>query len=102
MAVMRKLGHTLVVWWLDCLSSSLKVLIEMVGRLESSDISLITLHESINTSSSTSKLFFHFFGTLAEFERNLIRERTQAGQRVRGDPRAGGSRLWIGTSGNWL
>ena len=50
----------------------------MVGRLESLNISLISLHESINTSSSIGKLVFHLFGTLAEFERNLIRERTRA------------------------
>ena len=70
---------TLVVWRLDRLSRSLKVLIEMVGQLESLNISLISLHESIKTSSSTGKLVFHLFGALAEFERNLIRERTRAG-----------------------
>ena len=80
-------GDTLVFWRLDRLSRSLKDLIEMVGRLESLNISLIRLHESIKTSSSTGKLVFHLFGALAEFERNLIRERTRAGlpaARVRG------------------
>ena len=80
-------GDTLVFWRLDRLSRSFKDLIEMVGRLESLNISLIRLHESIKTSSSTGKLVFHLFGALAEFERNLIRERTRAGlpaARVRG------------------
>ena len=54
----------------------------MVTRLKSSGISLKSLHEAIDTSSSTSKLVFHLFGALAEFERNLIRERTRAGLRA--------------------
>ena len=72
-------GDTLVVWRLDRLSRSLKDLIEMVSLLESRDIGLKSLHESIDTRSSSGKLVFHMFGALAEFERNLIRERTQAG-----------------------
>lgn len=72
-------GDTLVVWRLDRLSRSLKNLIEMVSLLESRDIGLKSLHESIDTRSSSGKLIFHIFGALAEFERNLIRERTQAG-----------------------
>ena len=75
-------GDTLAVWRLDRLSRSLKDLIEMVTRLESSGIGLKSLHEAIDTSSSTGKLVFHLFGALAEFERNLIRERTQAGLRA--------------------
>jgi len=51
----------------------------MVGQLESRGIGLQSIHESIDTSSSTGKLVFHIFGALAEFERSLIRERTQAG-----------------------
>ena len=70
---------TLAVWRLDRLSRSLKDLIEMVTRLESSGVGLKSLHEAIDTSSSTGKLVFHLFGALTEFERNLIRERTQAG-----------------------
>ena len=66
----------------DRLGRSRKDLIEMVTRLESSGIGLKSLHEAIDTSSSTGKLVFHLFGALAEFERNLIRERTQAGLRA--------------------
>ena len=47
--------------------------------LETRGIGLKSLHESIDTTSSSGKLIFHVFGALAEFERNLIRERTQAG-----------------------
>jgi DNA invertase Pin-like site-specific DNA recombinase len=72
-------GDVLVVWRLDRLSRSLKDLIDMVTLLESRKIGLKSLHESIDTSSSSGKLIFHMFGALAEFERNLIRERTQAG-----------------------
>jgi DNA invertase Pin-like site-specific DNA recombinase len=68
-----------VVWRLDRLSRSLKDLIEMVSLLESRGIGLRSLQEAIDTSSSSGKLIFHIFGALAEFERNLIRERTQAG-----------------------
>lgn len=72
-------GDTIVVRRLDRLSRSLKDLIEMVTLLESKEIGLKSLKEAIDTSSSSGKLVFHIFGALAEFERNLIRERTQAG-----------------------
>lgn len=80
-------GDTLVVWRLDRLERSLKDLIELVTDLEARRIGLQSLHESLDTTSSAGKLIFHLFGALAEFERNLIRERTQAGlqaARVRG------------------
>ena len=84
-------GDVLVVWRLDRLSRSLKDLIEVVGRLETLDIGLKSLHESVDTSSSTGRLVFHLFGALAEFERNLIRERTRAGlQAARARGRKGG------------
>ena len=84
-------GDVLVVWRLDRLSRSLKDLIELVSLLESKGIGLKSLHESIDTSSSSGKLIFHIFGALAEFERNLIRERTHAGlQAARARGRKGG------------
>jgi DNA invertase Pin-like site-specific DNA recombinase len=84
-------GDTMVVWRLDRLSRSLKDLIEMVNQLESRGVGLKSLHESLDTSSSSGKLIFHIFGALAEFERNLIRERTQAGlQAARARGRKGG------------
>ena len=51
----------------------------MASQLKGRSIGLKSLHESIDTTSSSGKLIFHVFGALAEFERNLIRERTQAG-----------------------
>ena len=72
-------GDTLVVWRLDRLSRSLRDLIETVTLLESRGVQLKSLHESIDTASSSGKLIFHLFGSLAEFERNLIKERTLAG-----------------------
>ncbi|RZN52418.1 recombinase family protein [Escherichia sp. E13S3] len=84
-------GDTLVIWRLDRLSRSLKDLIEMVKLLESKNIGLKSLQESIDTTSSSGMLIFHLFGALAEFERNLTRERTQAGlQAARARGRKGG------------
>jgi len=72
-------GDTIVVWRLDRLSRSLKDLIELVNLLQSKNIGLMSLKESIDTESSSGKLIFHIFAALAEFERNLIKERTKAG-----------------------
>ncbi|HAT3881873.1 TPA: recombinase family protein [Legionella pneumophila] len=72
-------GDVIIVWRLDRLSRSLKDLIQVVSDLESKGIGLKSIHESIDTTSSSGKLIFHIFGALAEFERNLIRERTHAG-----------------------
>ncbi len=84
-------NDVIIVWRLDRFSRSLKDLIEMVALLDSKKIGLKSLHESIDTSSSSGKLIFHIFGALAEFERNLIRERTHAGlQAARARGRKGG------------
>jgi len=76
---MLRNGDTLVVWRLDRLGRSLKHLIELVSELEEREIGFKSLTESIDTTSPTGKLVFHLFGALAEFERNLIAERTKAG-----------------------
>jgi DNA invertase Pin-like site-specific DNA recombinase len=68
-----------VVWRLDRLGRSLKHLIEVVTDLEKRGIGFKSLTENIDTTTSGGKLIFHIFGALAEFERNLIRERTNAG-----------------------
>lgn len=84
-------GDTLVVWRLDRLGRSLKDLIALVEDLEQRQIGFRSLQESINTTTSGGKLIFHVFGALAEFERNLMRERTQAGlQAARARGRKGG------------
>ncbi|OWY31954.1 recombinase family protein [Herbaspirillum aquaticum] len=79
---MLRAGDTVVIWRLDRLGRSLKNLIELVERLEAAKVGLRSLQENIDTTSSGGKLVFHLFGALAEFERNLIRERTQAGLRA--------------------
>lgn len=72
-------GDSLVVWRLDRLGRSLKHLIEVVEQLETQGVGFISLQEGFDTTTSGGKLIFQLFGALAEFERNLIRERTQAG-----------------------
>jgi DNA invertase Pin-like site-specific DNA recombinase len=72
-------GDTLVVWRLDRLGRSLPHLITTLTGLEERGIGFKSLTENIDTTTSGGKLIFHIFGALAEFERNLIRERTQAG-----------------------
>lgn len=72
-------GDTLVVWRLDRLGRSLPHLITTMTNLEERGIGFKSLTENIDTTTSGGKLIFHIFGALAEFEGNLIRERTQAG-----------------------
>jgi len=72
-------GDTLVVWRLDRLGRSLKHLIETVTTLKERGVSFKSLTENIDTSTATGNLVFQIFGALAEFERNLIKERTVAG-----------------------
>lgn len=72
-------GDTLVVWRLDRLGRSLPDLVQIVAELEQQGVAFESLTEKIETSSAAGKLVFHVFAALAEFERNLIRERTHAG-----------------------
>ena len=72
-------GDTLCVWRLDRLGRSLKHLIEILTNLHEKGIEFKSLTENIDTSTPTGKFMFHMIGALAEFERNLIRERTMAG-----------------------
>jgi DNA invertase Pin-like site-specific DNA recombinase len=72
-------GDILVVWRLDRLGRSLPHLITTMTDLEERGIGFKSLTENIDTTTSGGKLIFHIFGALAEFERNLIRERTNAG-----------------------
>lgn len=72
-------GDTLVVWKLDRLGRSLPHLVETVRELVARGVGFKSLQENIDTTTSGGKLIFHIFASLAEFERDLIRERTNAG-----------------------
>jgi len=93
-------GDVLVVWRLDRLGRSLKYLIEIITTLNERGIGFKSLTEQIDTTTSGGKLIFHVFGALAEFERDVIRDRTQAGliaARARG--RMGGRPKKLATGG---
>ncbi len=84
-------GDTLVVWRLDRLGRTLKQLIELINELHTKGIGFKSIREYIDTTTSTGKLTFHIFASLAEFERDIIRERTNAGlQAARARGRQGG------------
>ncbi len=88
-------GDTLVVWRLDRLGRSLRHLIDTVTALDERGVGFRSLRESIDTTTAGGRLVFHLFGALAQFEREIIRDRTVAGlaaARARGataaDPRS--------------
>ncbi len=72
-------GDTLVVWRLDRLGRSLRHLVTVVADLKEREVAFESLTEKIDTSSAVGELVFHVFASLAQFERQLISERTQAG-----------------------
>lgn len=72
-------GETLVVWKLDRLGRSMAHLIETVRKLEAKGVGFRSLSEGVDTTTPGGTLVFHLFGALAQFERDLIRERTRAG-----------------------
>ena len=72
-------GDTVVIWKLDRLGRSLKHLVELVGELAERKVGLQSLNDPIDTTHAQGRLVFNLFASLAEFERELIRERTQAG-----------------------
>lgn len=91
--VMRNLreGDTLVIWKLDRLGRNLAHLIHLTNKLIEKKVGLISLNDPIDTSTAQGRMIFGIFATLAEFERELIRERTQAGlQSARARGRKGG------------
>lgn len=84
-------GDTLVVWKMDRLARSLKQLIDTVDELKSKGIGFRSLTQHIDTSTPEGKVMFHFFAVIAEFERDMIRERTMAGlEQARSMGRKGG------------
>ncbi len=93
-------GDTFVVWKLDRAGRSLKHLMELLKDLQERGIEFLSLTEQIDTTTPGGKLIFHLMGALAEFERDLIRERTNAGlaaARARG--RVGGRPRKLKTNG---
>jgi len=86
-------GDTLVVWRLDRLGRSVRHLVNTVHELEAQEIQLRSIQEQLDTGSPGGRLIFHVFGALAEFERDLLRERTHAGlEAARRRGRVGGRR----------
>lgn len=86
-------GDRLVVWKLDRLGRSLRELIDLVNEMAGRGVEFVSLRESIDTTTPGGKLVFHVFGSVAEFERDLIRERTMAGlEAARARGRNGGRR----------
>lgn len=84
-------GDTLIVWKMDRLARSLKQLIDTVEQLKAKGIGFRSLTQSIDTSTPNGKVMFHFFAVIAEFERDMIRERTMAGlELARSSGRTGG------------
>ncbi len=98
LSVLRE-GDIFVVWRLDRLGRSLKHLIETVIKLKEQGIAFKSVTENIDTSTATGQLVFHIFGALAEFERNLIKERTIAGlEAARSRGRLGGRPALVSNS----
>ena len=72
-------GDTIVIWKLDRLGRNLAHLIRLTTLLMEKKVGLISLNDPIDTTTAQGRLVFGIFASLAEFERELIRERTQAG-----------------------
>ncbi len=91
MLEMARRGDVIVVWRLDRLGRSLRQLIETVNTLHEQGIELKSIKENIDTTTPTGKLMFHIVGAMAEFERDIIQERTLAGlEAARARGRKGG------------
>jgi len=86
-------GDTLVVWKLDRLGRTVKQLVDLVEELESKKINFKSVQDSLDTTTSAGRFFFHVMASLAQMERELIVERTKAGlQAARKLGRVGGRR----------
>ena len=74
-----KPGDTIIIWKLDRIGRSLKHLVTLFSELIDKGIDIISLQDPINTATPQGRLIFNIFASLAEFEKDLIRERTMAG-----------------------
>ncbi|MCT1524146.1 recombinase family protein [Sphingobacterium hotanense] len=72
-------GDTVVVWKLDRLGRSLKDLIDLITKMQQLDVDFLSIQDGINTDTATGRFTFNIFASLAEFEREIISERTKAG-----------------------
>ncbi|CAH1664504.1 MULTISPECIES: recombinase family protein [unclassified Chelatococcus] len=90
-------GDTLTVWKLDRLGRSMKHLIELITELDTKGVGFRSVTENIDTTTSGGRLVFHLFGALAQFERDLIRERTCAGLQAAGERGRRGGRQAVVT-----
>lgn len=79
MLEMLREGDTVVVYKLDRLGRSLRELVNLIAQLEERKIEFISLKDAIDTSTAQGRFFLNIFASLAEFERDIIRERTRAG-----------------------
>src|SRR5450759_3074592 len=96
-------GDTLIVWKLDRLARSMKQLIETIEKLRVRNIGFRSLTEALDTTTAQGRLVFHMFSALAEFERSLIRERTQAGlSAARRRGRTGGRPPKLSAEDSWV
>lgn len=84
-------GDVVVIWKLDRLGRSLADLVHLVTEIQGKGAGLLSLHDNIDTTTPQGKLTFHIFAAIAEFERDIIRERTKAGlESARARGRKGG------------
>jgi DNA invertase Pin-like site-specific DNA recombinase len=90
-------GDTLVIWKLDRLGRSMKGLVDLAAELSARGIALRSLTDGIDTATHTGRLVFHILGSIAEMERELIRERTMAGLAARRKAGGGGGRKSVMT-----
>jgi DNA invertase Pin-like site-specific DNA recombinase len=90
-------GDTLTVWKLDRLGRSMEHLIQIITELEAKGVGFRSITENIDTTTPGGRLVFHLFGALAQFERDLIRERTRAGLQAAGERRRRGGRQAVAT-----
>lgn len=91
MQLILREGDVIYIYKLDRLGRSLKHLLEMTSDFEKRGIGLVSINDSIDTTTAQGRLIFNIFASLAEFERDLIRERTKSGlEAARARGRKGG------------
>ena len=91
MQLILREGDVIYIYKLDRLGRSLKHLLEMTSDFEKRGIGMVSINDSIDTTTAQGRLIFNIFASLAEFERDLIRERTKSGlEAARARGRKGG------------